>query len=814
MATTPHLSHLRRKGTIILDKKLLQKHISSVLEKALKSLKKTNFSITIEELIEVIVKLHDLGKYTDFFQKYLETGKRHSENLHHHSFIGALTAFNYFKNDVEKATIAYYIIKYHHDNLIHITESFEKRDNRQTQEYLISNQTKNLQSKIDLISNEINLKLTTNQLPENVIDLTNEIDDLLEKNTPELYFLINYVFSLLIESDKLDASRTDQYEPVTIEASKVESYLKKLSEEALKKGKFNANTEEVSKLRTQIRHDVIARLEDSKILGQKLFTLTAPTGVGKTLTALDFALKLKEKDTSLAKSQIIYALPFINIIEQGLDVYKKVLGKDAKILAHYQYADVFSQDPVLSNSDSDKDYNTKIMELDTWQADIIITSFVQFFHTLIGYRNKILKKFNHFANSIIILDEVQTIRIDQLPLIGAMLYYLSEYLNARIIMMTATQPKMMSLAEALISGKDENKHKIHAEELFLDYKNNYKEYKRTCIISKLDIELDKANGTSDFIEKLFTNIWTSEKSCLIVVNKVNRCIEVFKALQEHLKDTKNPIYCLSTNVMPIQRAYIIHRIKKDLKLGKKPILVATQVVEAGVDLDFDMGFRDLAPIDSIVQVAGRINRNAFPKQPQNEYLELYVIDLNDCQDVYGQKTNEQARNAFKNKSKVLESDYLELIEEYFRGFSPLESYSKGLFDAVKNCRYDSKSKNSRLTYISDFEMIEERKNIVSVFINVGKKASKCLKAYKKLIDKDKLLSKEEREEAKEKFDTKYKRAFHQRIITVPKYYTTKKDLKPVDGLNNFFLEAGKEYYDFEIGFKRNQEELKQYAISL
>src|SRR5207249_8290515 len=140
--------------------------------------------------------------------------------------------------------------------------------------------------------------------------------------------------------------------------------------------------------------------------------------------------------------------------------------------------------------------------------------------------------------------------------------------------------------------------------------------------------------------------WQPSKSCLIVVNKVNRCIELYNQTKAYLdkNELKNPLYCLSTNIVPSDRLYIIERLKLDLKFGKAPILIATQVVEAGVDLDFDMGIRDLGPIDSIVQVAGRINRHSNPLEPERPYLPLYVVDLGDCQKIYNEPTTTQARN--------------------------------------------------------------------------------------------------------------------------------------------------------------------------
>ena len=147
---------------------------------------------------------------------------------------------------------------------------------------------------------------------------------------------------------------------------------------------------------------------------------------------------------------------------------------------------------------------------------------------------------------------------------------------------------------------------------------------------------------------------------------------------------------------------------------------------------------------------------------------------------------------------------LTLVEEYFKGFNPKKSSALDLFDAIKNCRYDSKNKNPKLTYISDFEMIEKSKNIVSVFINIGRKACKCKKAY--LALKKDGLSKDERLKLKEVFDTKFKKDFHQRIITVPKDYTV--HLQPIHETNPALLVANHKEYIWKTGFDRKSKKVE------
>lgn len=825
-----YYSHLNKddKGNIIpKSEKHIYEHIGGIKKRVGEAVQTVNFADKEQlHLIDEIIKLHDLGKYTVWFQEYLKFDKKHPEDFQNHALIGAITAYNYLKQKGSYWSIlAYYIIRNHHANLNDIQNSYYTNDlnsegtfdKRQKQ---IKAQYDDLVPKLEVINSELALGLTPQSLSNELPDwrkLHNEVTLFLRHSySIEKYFYLNYLFSLLIEGDKLDASKTEVYIKKSIDHLAIERHLAEKSKNGAK----------ANNLRNEVRNEVLAKLDDPKTLLTKIFTLTAPTGVGKTFIALDFALRLRHLVPELKNTQIVYSLPFINIIEQGYDEYQKALkGIDCKILAHYQYADVFGKDKDLN--ESQKGYNQSLMELDTWQSDIVITSFVQFLHTVIGYRNKILKKFNHLANAIVILDEVQTLRLEQLPLIGSMLYFLSKYMNTRIILMTATKPKILELAyreilsdpkcigTELTDKSIEPSYKEWSMELLERHEEIFKSYKRTKIVPLLNIQFDSENPEQDFIDKVFTKErWQSDKSCLIVVNKVNRCINLFNKIKEYVADNdfRNPVYCLSTNIVPADRMYIIDRIKLDLSYGKKPILVSTQVVEAGVDLDFDMGIRDLGPIDSIVQVAGRINRQSDPVNPDKSHLPLYVVNLGDCKKIYGDLTTPQALKALLDSidknGVILEGNYFEMVDTYFDKISSEDlasfSYSRDIFNAARNLKYDrkkgEKKKESVEKYVSDFEVIEERGSMVSVFVLADSFAEEIVNKFKLL--KTKKLKKEE--------FANYKKAFHQRIIAVPNYYIDKEEHLLISEHLGLLFEidylrvAKKGHYNPETGFIRNK----------
>ena len=794
-------SHSKKnKDGITVGSKELIKHIEGVKDKAFYHIEE-NLSLgypheELKEILNIVIIFHDLGKYTSYFQNYLLNQKPINNELKRHSQFGGLVAFNHFeKENDRKALLTLYLIFLHHSSLIDLQDISLKlgRD----LEHIFSKQKNKLKHSIPLIESDIgffNLKKLLFYPEERKIRKGFKYWSVKETCIRD-YFLTNYLFSLLIESDKLDASDTIPYKLTSISSHCVDQRFGK--PEFKNKDLTEFSNDE---LRNYCRSVVISNLEDRDILNHYIFTLTAPTGIGKTMTALDFSLKLKSKikKENGIESRIIYALPFINIIEQALSEYNKTLkNQNLKILGHYQYADVFGNDNHKKNDDgAEQNYNQKLMALDTWQADIVITSFVQFFETLISNRNKLLKKFNHFANAVIILDEVQTLRLDQMPLLGASLFYLSKFLKSRIILMTATRPKIFELAQKEILNSQNEL--VKPKELLSNYEEVFSLFKRTAIHSLIDeLKTEKENNIEEFISNIFSNKWSDKKSCLIVCNTVKKSIEIHDKIKNYLEEIKlvNPVYYLSTNIVPSHRLQRIDNIKSDIKKLKAPILIATQVVEAGVDLDFDMGFRDIGPIDSIIQVAGRINRNNNLKKLHSP---LYIVDFDKKATimVYGRLTYNQAKKALELKNVFNENEYLELITNYFDGISEKSSFASAreFFESMKSLKYDSDDKKT--LPVSAFRIIEESDRYAPVFIEVDSEATEILEKY---------IQKITNEISKEEFNKDWKLKFQQHIISVPKYLCD--DLETVNEYEeNILLVSINEVenrYNLQTGYDRN-----------
>jgi len=779
--------------------KKLKKHTLGVKDKALgRFFAGINFkynSSELKSLIHEVCLFHDLGKYTSHFQDYL-LGRPFDEILKRHARFGAHAIYNFYQDKKELAWLAYYLVRNHHrslhfpltgDSLLDSNEIKRLKDD-------FNQQKESISPYLGTIYEELNIENLQGYLstPDGK-EIYNFLEEWLEDEVDiQHYFLINYLFSLLIEGDKLDASYTERFYFSNIPSNAVDLFLKPKKKEL--------NHQNI--LRNEVRKEVIDQLKCKDILSYHLFILAAPTGIGKTFTALDFALRLRKILPNNA--QIITGLPFINIIEQTISEYEKVLNPHKiKVIGHYQFADVMGKrdgEKESGEKDSEKGYSQKRMEINTWQGDVVVTSFVQLLQTMISNKNKLLLKFNHFAGAIIIMDEVQSLRLEQVPLIGAVIYFMSKFLNTRFILMTATKPLIFELADKEILTKQFGINATKQVKPLLNHPERiFRKFHRTKLVSLLNSKLETGE---DFV-KIFDKKWSKDKACLIVCNTVNRSIQVFRAIESYLKNEyKNPIYYLSTNIVPAHRLGIIDQIKDDIKDKKFPILIATQVVEAGIDLDFDMGFRDLAPIDSIVQVAGRINRE---NSEERRYSPLYIIDFGDCERIYGPITENQSRKALYKK-EILEPDYYKLVENYFLNVSNKNSYeySRKLFEGMKLLHYDGEETEDYIP-VSKFRVIKGSWHSISVFIELSNDAETAKKAFLKRFT---AKSRHEKYEFKEQFEKDHKRTFYQHIVTIPKYMTDEIPLldesKPDMEIKYVSAEEVKNWYLDSIGFNRER----------
>ncbi len=786
----------------------------------------------LKEVSCIIGALHDFGKYTSFFQKHLLSGRgvRYSQ----HSFISAvLTYFALSQNypDSLIPLIGFNTVLSHHSALSDVNDleefvrigSYKTLDKFYNRVEAARAQITDMQDNKDIIVREfedVSRLLEENAEPKkipnslcnfeknvarslhmqsfnreicvsrcaNAIKLINldeffdNFESYLKKIAKDAYNLANseaqiynylyLVFSVLIDSDKRNAGKVKTHKRLDIPSDIVDRY---------EREKFkDVPDTEMNKIRKILYEEVNSQISGIDIDKERIFTITAPTGSGKTLTSFSFALKLREK-IKKAKGytpRIVYSLPFISIIEQNYGVFKDVLSyelpdfdknESAYILPHHHLA------PVKFKEDGEeKSVDESLAYMESWDSEVVVTTFIQFLYSIIAYKNRFLKKYHNIYGSVIILDEVQNIPIDYWDAVRQALKDLTEKLNCYVILMTATKP--------LIFDK--------YKELFSQNKRAFKRMNRVRF--NIHIEGEEENvAYKKFLEEI-----EDEKSYLFVLNTVRSSQDLYKYIKENASfntvgcpesitkadKNKRPLFYLSSLVVPYERRKRIETIKAFIKNGIKPILVSTQVVEAGVDLDFDVVFRDIAPIDSIVQAAGRCNR-AWNRD--SGCVNVVKID-NLANYVYRKILPNISESILRGAKYFEEPKVAEIVNLFFKEAKKRavnEDASKEIEDALSEMKFSNLEK---------FVLINSE-NKESVFVAVNEEAEKFITKFTEQI----LNTKDFLERHKIYLENRTK-------INLFTVNVRRKNLPQAEG--NFYIVHNNqldEYYDLETGYKKD-----------
>lgn len=741
--------------------KLLRDHLANVgsnTKKILKDVQITDFYIKNKRISkEDLLKLayiagisHDFGKATTYFQKHIKNQEGHEKTeLSFHSQISSL--FSYYLADAllkdeELAYVAYLIVYYHHGDL---------RDPDRNLETLLEKENNVIKQIEDIRKNsypEIR-EIYRSLLLENPTDITDFLSqDRIEETIKKIkkierahlfsnetsynyYFLVLFIYSVLLHADKIDAASLN-YDRIIKEREKWSNLPPRIIDEVLdsmrEKKRFSSAGNAINDLRDQAYKDAIASINKKNLREQRLFTIELPTGLGKTLISYSLAFRMREiiqKKLGFTP-RVIYSLPFLSIIDQNFAVIKEVLSKyigtqevpTSLLLQHHHLSDIqftFSKDGDSDvESYSVQDMRNRFLLMEGWNSEIIVTSFVQLFHTIISNRNASVMKFHNIANSIIVLDEVQSIPYRYLLLISRVLKYISYLFNCWVILMTATMPIMFE--------KSETTPVIEASDKYFDQVNriSYSYYRKTLKI--IDMR--------DLILK------SDEKDIMVVMNTIGSSRDLYRLLKEKYTQMKGEpdirngyadfgelyIINLSTAIIPLQRKERIEILKKRGD-GKRRIAITTQIIEAGVDIDFDVVFRDQAPLDSIIQAGGRANRNG-----ERGNGEVQIVSIQDdkgksyANRVYDQTLLDASREVldqlFKNQEIVEERGMHGSILDYYHFLRERKS-------ETKSREYIGNIENIQFSSIGKFKLIEDDFPKVDVFIPYDETATRTWNEY-------------------------------------------------------------------------------------
>jgi CRISPR-associated endonuclease/helicase Cas3 len=694
--------------------KLLITHLQNVymlMEAELQS-KQINFNLNQDEfkkLVKVVAFSHDFGKATTYFQEKLE-GKSNASKLTHHSLISCL--FAYYLGmllDIKNPFIPCWIVKKHHGNLDNIDNdssidyehTFKKQLNS-IDPVEISNLYNELfkEENITIDINDFKQKITTDSCLYD--DIFNSTDDI-EKNL-EQFFIVEFLFSLLVDADKLDAGINNLDAVLNIK-KEVRRFNIPYSVDEYKQI-FKADTGQLNVLRNLI-YDEANEYVNNLDLNQKIYSINVPTGTGKTLTSLSFALKLKDKISKERgfNPRIIYCLPFTSIIDQNHQVFEDVLTKNDIVLnTHILLKHHHLTELTYTTENEEYETDKSLLLTESWMSSIIVTSFAQLFHSMFTNKNRNLKKFHNIANSIVILDEIQSIPPKYWKLVNESFKLFSRIFNSYFILVTATMPLIFADYEINEVVRNKEKH----------FKNKS--------LNRINLVNDTNERTLEefkiYLKEKIVN-QDRNKSALIILNTISSSQEIYRFLQDTLqKFSDTEVLYLSTAILPFYRKEIIDKVKKQ---EKRYILVSTQVVEAGVDIDFDIVYRDLAPLDCIFQAAGRCNRHAA-KIGNGEVRIVHLKDNNKfyCNYIYSNVLLEHTLAIINKKESFCENEFLELAKQYYRSIVISNNDSNQILQAMRNLEFDK---------TRDFKLIEEIPNSFEFFIEVNEEAQKLKQQF-------------------------------------------------------------------------------------
>jgi len=701
----------------------LYDHLESVAEYSRRIVEQKNLSFEdnpkdeIVRIAHILGASHDFGKATGYFQRYIdEEAPTPDRKYRQHSSISAFYVYHVLKQegfDNIVAVVGWFVVQKHHGNLNNLFDSNGEIDKktRENHKRLLKKQAKSIrkesQKEVEHIYTRLGLPHVKTFLDK--ID-SDEVFDQIRRDRllidPEeidasAYYLTLFLYSVLLDSDKTNSAGIKFNDWVSVGETRE---INKKSVRKYKTERLSVDTR-LDERRDEAFEQVS---RDIGVADESRYSLTLPTGGGKTLNALNATFRLRKTAEFDREPRIIYSLPFLSIIDQNYEVLSDVL-KNADVepspdilLRHDHTSSGFAESEgerlnELSNP------NRALLMTEGWNSEIVTTTFVQFFESLVTNRNSNARRFHKMVNSIIILDEIQAVPVKYWDAIKEGLTTLTQEFNSYVIFLTATNPLIFEPGDEIT-------------ELVESYEGYFEEFDRVTYEFEGETTLDELG--QDVVERTKSE---PEKDVMVVMNTVASSKELYEQISEQVG--RETIY-LSTNILPKHRQGRIESIKE----SDEPLLVVTtQLVEAGVDIDIDIVYRDFAPLDSIVQTAGRCNR-----EDEGEKGEIHVVKLKTddgpqkyyYQYVYDSTLLGATEDVVSEYDNVVtESEFnLRAVESYFQKVNEFKDKdAEGVLEAMGQLNCDE----------VDASLIEQTYETVSVFIEYDKEASE---AYKKMED--------------------------------------------------------------------------------
>lgn len=630
---------------------------------------------------------HDLGKFhTDWQKKLLEaerteeaTGKRQRIGIDHKA-AGALMAQQHLQ-----ATAPMLVLQGHHGGLKSpaLLQSWFRKD-FQTQP--------RAREALALAEAVMPVPLTPDEkLP---------LPAFLGQDVLALELLLRFLFSALVDADVLDTERHGDADRSERRGSDValDELLARLEAHV---AAFGPPATTVN----QVRAEILAACRAAASGPPGLFRLTVPTGGGKTLAGMDFALR---HAIAHGMQRIIVAVPYMTITEQTAQVYRAALERadENVVLEHHSGA-------VERQSDEEDDEQLwQRLAAENWDAPIIITTTVQLFESLFANRTARCRKVHRLARSVILLDEAQTLPLTLLtPILDAMRQLTTNY-GSSVVLSTATQPAWEAIP---IFAETVTREIVPEPERF------FQALKR--------VQYDWSRAKTKLTWEEVAGLVRGEQQVLVVLNTKKDALALLNALAD------SDALHLSTMLCGAHRRRVIAEVKRRLTAGEPCRLIATQVVEAGVDVDFPLVLRALGPLDSILQAAGRANREG--RRDMGRMIVFETSEGRTPPGIYAEATN-HTRNLVG--SGPIDADDPATIHNYFsRFYGDQDTDLKEIQKCRRKADYPEVAKKFQMidqatvsVIVMDYGTVAERRMVEQLLADVRTGRANLRRALRRL----------------------------------------------------------------------------------
>jgi len=626
-------------------------------------------SIGLEKLGYLLGLLHDCGKYTQIFDQYLEravcdpkNAKRGSVN---HTTSGAKLIFDNYHNQPDKlyqfvAELLSVTISSHHGiyDCLTLDGKNQFRDKMQTTKEIFYDE-----AYLNFCSEILSEQELTKMFDDSVQEIKVFLNKCKERTGFSFALLERMLLSCLVDADWTDT--TNFMNGKMLDESKdyddLSSLWKSLADHLeMKISYFTADTE-INKLRKKISDECLV---SAKKPGGT-YRLIVPTGGGKTLSSLRFALN---HACEYGKGHVFFIIPFLSILEQNADVIRKYVGNEDVVFEHH--SNVINE-PVKEPNEEETYKNERYKALtQNWDSPIVITTMVQLLNTLFLGKLQSIRRMHALANSIIIFDEIQSLPIKMISLFNMAVNFLVDTCGATVVLCSATQPSLDKVTHPI---------RVCTTGLTENTDESFRAFKRTELI---DLTKTKPGGFSLLeVAELANELMEEKESLLVICNTKSEATGIYQNLKQMNQalpsNRQYKLFHLSTLMCAEHRAFVLKQIK-DLIGNDRVVCISTQLIEAGVDISFECVVRVVAGLDSMIQAAGRCNRNG-----EADCGAVYIINVHDEKlgSLEEMKTAQQAcqrlLDDFSDSPKTFEDDLLSMLAmKYFYQYYYTEVQNK------------------------------------------------------------------------------------------------------------------------------------------